>query len=129
MGDFGLQYDCYYHLEQIEDVETVDWDVLEQIFDTDGDFDGSEVSIDANGSTFLKEAKQEMNEAFQTEEEEKFAEPIIETSEQRFKNVSNLEFKQLEERKQSKSTKLNTKWVVKLFQGMYYYKYSLKLKT
>ena len=31
MGDFGLQYDFNYHLEQIEDVETVDWDVLAHI--------------------------------------------------------------------------------------------------
>ena len=69
MGDFGLQYDCYYHLEQIEDVETVDWDVLEQIFGTDVGFDGSEVSFDANVSTSLKGAKQEMNDTFQTEEE------------------------------------------------------------
>ena len=30
MGDFGLQYDFNYHLEQIEDVETVDWDVIEK---------------------------------------------------------------------------------------------------
>ena len=55
MGDFGLQFDFNYHLEQIEDVETVDWDVLEQIFGTDVDFAGSEVSIDANVSTSLKE--------------------------------------------------------------------------
>ena len=67
MGDFGLQFDFNYHLEQIEDVETVDWDVLEQIFGTDVDFAGSEVSIDANVSTFLIKVKQEMNEAFQTE--------------------------------------------------------------
>ena len=56
-----------------------------------------------------KEAKREMNKAFQTEEKGIFAVPIIETSKQRFRNVSNSELKQLEERKQSKSTKLNTK--------------------
>ena len=55
MGDFGLQYDFNYHLEQIEDVETVDWDVIEQIFGTDVDFAGSEVSINANVSTSQKE--------------------------------------------------------------------------
>ena len=39
MGDFGLQYDFKnYHLEQIEDVETINWDVLAQLFDTDVDF-------------------------------------------------------------------------------------------
>ena len=69
-----------------------------------------------------------MNEAFQTEEKENFAVPIIETSKQRFRNVSNLEPKQLEERKQLKSTKLDTKLGVKLFQGTCMYKYSLKIK-
>ena len=54
-------------LKQIEDVEIVDWDVLAQIFGADDDFAGSEVSTDANVSTSQKEAKQEMNEAFQTE--------------------------------------------------------------
>ena len=44
MGDFGLQYDFNYHLEQIEGVETVDLDVLAQIFGTDVDIAGS-VSI------------------------------------------------------------------------------------
>ena len=73
MGDSGLQYDFNYHLEQIEDVETVDWDVLEQIFGTDVDFDGSEVSFDANVSTSLKGAKQEINDTFQTVEKENFA--------------------------------------------------------
>ena len=72
------------------------------------------------------EAKREMNKAFQTEEKENFTVPIIETSKQRFRNVSNLELKQLQERKQSKSTKLNTKLWVKVFQGIY--KYSSKLK-
>ena len=67
-----------------------------------------------------------MNEAFQTEEKQNFAVPIIEPSKQRFRNLSNLELKQLEERKQSKSTKLNTKLGGKVFQGIY--KYSLKLK-
>ena len=38
MGHIGLQYGFYYHLEQIEDVETVDWDVWAQIFGTDFDF-------------------------------------------------------------------------------------------
>ena len=42
-----------------------------------------------------------MNEAFQTEEKEKFAVQIIEISKQWFRNVSNSELKQLEERKQS----------------------------
>ena len=73
MGDSGLQYDFNYNLEQIEDVETVDWDVLEQIFGTDVDFDGSEVSFDAYVSTSLKGAKQEMNDTFQTVEKENFA--------------------------------------------------------
>ena len=38
MGDLGLQYDFNYHLEQIEDFETVELDVLEQIFGSDFDF-------------------------------------------------------------------------------------------
>ena len=38
MGDLDLQYDFNYHLEQIEDVETVDLDVLAQIYCTDVDF-------------------------------------------------------------------------------------------
>ena len=60
-NDFKIQTIGFfnYHLEQIEDVETVDWDVIEQIFGNDDDFAGSEVSINANVSTSLKEAKQE----------------------------------------------------------------------
>ena len=39
-------------MEQIEGVETVDWDVLAQIFGTDVDIVGSDISFDA--SVFLK---------------------------------------------------------------------------
>ena len=50
MGDLGLQYDYNYHSERIEDVKTVDLDVLAQIVCTDVDFAGSEASIDASVS-------------------------------------------------------------------------------
>ena len=50
-----------------------------------------------------------MNDAFQIEEKENLAVPMIETSKQCFRNVSDLQLKQLEEKMQSKSTKLNTK--------------------
>ena len=68
------------YIWQIEDVQTVDWDVLAQIFGTDVDFAGSEVSMDACVSQ--NEAKREMNKASQTEEKENFTVPIIETSKQ-----------------------------------------------
>ena len=38
MRDLGLQYDFNYLLEQFEDVESVELDVLEQIFGNDFDF-------------------------------------------------------------------------------------------
>ena len=57
MGDTGLKYDVNYHLEQIEVVEIEDWDVLSQIFGTDVDVAGSEVSIDASVSLKKKQNK------------------------------------------------------------------------
>ena len=57
MGDLGLQYDYNYHLERIEDVKTVDLDVLAQIVCTDVDFAGSEASIDASVSLKKKQNK------------------------------------------------------------------------
>ena len=56
MGDFGLQYDFNYHLEQIEDVETIDLDVLAQIFSTAVEA-GSDVSIDASVSLKKRQNK------------------------------------------------------------------------
>ena len=47
-------------MEWIEDVKTVDLDVLAQIVRTDVDFVGSEASIESSDSQ--KEAKQEINE-------------------------------------------------------------------
>ena len=55
MGNLGLQYDYNYHLERIEDVKTVDLDVLAQIVCTDVDFAGSEASIDASVSLKKKQ--------------------------------------------------------------------------
>ena len=52
MRDLGLQYDFNYLLEQFEDVESVELDVLAQIFGTDVDIVGSDISFDA--SVFLK---------------------------------------------------------------------------
>ena len=57
MGDLGLQHDYNYHLERIEDVKTVDFDVLAQIVCTNGDFAGSESSIDASVSLKEKQNK------------------------------------------------------------------------
>ena len=57
MWDLGLQYDYNYHLERIEDVKTVDLDVLAKIICTDVDVAGSEVSIDASVSLTKKQNK------------------------------------------------------------------------
>ena len=57
MGNLGLQYDYNYHLERIEDVKTVDLDVLAKIICTDVDFAGSEVSLEASVSLKKKQNK------------------------------------------------------------------------
>ena len=64
-----------------------------------------------------------MNEAFQTEEKEKFAVPIIETSKQWFRNVSDLEFKQLEGKNNLNQPKSTLNW------GYSYFKVHVSIHT
>ena len=116
MGDTGLKYDVNYHLEQIEVVEIEDWDVLSQIFGTDVDVAGSEVSIDASVSLKKKQNKK-WTKLFRLKKKTLLYQyNVIENFEQRFRNVTNLELKQPAEKIQTKSTKLNNKFGVKLFQ-------------
>ena len=57
MGDLGLQYDYNYHLERIEDVKTVDLDVLAKSFALKLIFAGSVASINASVSLKKKQNK------------------------------------------------------------------------
>ena len=88
MGDFDLNYNFNCHLEESGEMETVDWEISEQIFGTEGEFSCSEVSIDVLASTSQTEAEQEMKQAFQPEEKENFTVPKIQDSKKRFKDVS-----------------------------------------
>lgn len=98
-------------------------DILMSIFDTDVSFEEiNAIEFDEDASTSNKEALEELNLAFSTEREENFAAPNpVSTArpEKRFKTVSETELNELKEKRQSKSTRKNTKWGVKLFQGVY----------
>jgi predicted transcriptional regulator len=116
MGDFDLNYEF---MEETDELANIDWDILEQLFNPETDLSCDEVLHDISATTSQNDAVEEMKEAFRVEQKENFALPIIQKT-KRFGNVSDKELRDLEDRKQSKSTKSNTKWGLKLFQGMYY---------
>jgi hypothetical protein len=98
MADFDL-------LEMGESVE-IDWETLYQIFD-------GEIEV----STSTEDANEEMERVLNPIKTE---ETLLQAPDKkRFKTVSDTELQELQERRQSKATKFNTKWGIKLFQGKF----------
>lgn len=118
MADFNLKYDFAPHLENPGETEEIDWNTLEEMFISDSELACLDVCYEIPVSTSTEEAAPELNNAFEIEKKENFSAPIFPNSKKRFKNVTDMELKQLEDKKHSISTKRSTKWGVKLFQGM-----------
>jgi hypothetical protein len=94
------------------EIETVDWDTLQDILD-----------LDANSfcaSTSFEQSTAELSQALADSKEE--ARQLCDLpgpSEKRFKSVSETDINDLKDKRQSEATKRNTKWGLKLFQGMF----------
>jgi len=116
MATFDLSFDCEQPYE-----ETLE--VLMQVFADDNIFE--EVTSTENAvltaSTSTTDAIQDLNQALAEDHNENFQPPRSDNK-KRFKTVSEEELRELQERKQSISTKKNTKWGVRLFQGDLSYK-------
>ena len=116
MAVFDLCFDF-----QQPDEETLE--VLMEVFSDDNIFE--EVTSTENdvltASTSTTNAIQDLNRALAEDHNENFQPPRSENK-MRFKTVSEEELKELQERKQSISTKKSTKWGVRLFQGDLSYK-------
>ena len=70
-----------------------------------------------NASTTNDEAMQEMNDILNVTNPPILPDPKPSTSTSRFKKLTETELDNLEAKRQSASTKRNTKWGVKVFQG------------
>jgi hypothetical protein len=122
-AEFDLGYDLAQHLynpnKPDENYGAEDLDVLESLF-TD-ELTAVEVSEavlqDACASVSSQAAAIEMQMAFSREKAENFAVPQLQQDKKRFKTVSDIELKDLQERRHSQSTHKATKWGVKAFQG------------
>ena len=112
MFDLGLDVEMTEYEENM--------DTLLSIFDADTSFDEvASIDFDGVASTSNREVLRELNQAFSTERSENFAAPNYRPEGNRFKTVTPKELQELKEKRQSLSTKKNTKWGVKLFQGVF----------
>ena len=103
----------------LQPMETVDfdenqdkeWDLLSKILNDD-----MEVT-DVSCSTVNDEALREMDRAFEAANPVTSPVPYHDDKQKRFKSISEEELNVLQDKKQSKSTKKNTKWSISVFQG------------
>ena len=120
MATFDLSFDF-----QQPDEETLE--VLIEVFADDNIFEeitSTEHDV-LTASTSTTNAIQDLNQTLAEDHNENIQPPRSEKK--RFKTVSEEELRELQERKQSISTKKNTKWSVRLFQGDLSYKKSIPL--
>jgi hypothetical protein len=111
MFDLGLDVEMTEYQENM--------DLLLRMFNADTSFDEvASIDFDGVASTSNREVLRELNQAFSTERSEHFAAPNYRPEGKRFKTVTAEELQELKEKRQLLSTKKNTKWGVKLFQGV-----------